>query len=243
MATVRQMSMGYMNNFYNSSATSSVNQASDLTSVLAEYSSISSGAYIKLLKKYYATNRADVTTSAETKPLVEAKENADKLANISNELKTVGSKSVFNKVTKVDESTKTETKEYDKEAIYKKVSSFVNAYNDTVTSLQDQEATSVLRQGVWLTNLTKSNKGMLEDIGITISADNKLTLDEDTFKKADMTKAKSLFEGNNSFGARVAKKASDITKAAKNEATKVNLYNKNAMYQTMSSGKIYDSLF
>ncbi|MEE1343003.1 MAG: hypothetical protein U0L23_09870 [Lachnospiraceae bacterium] len=243
MATVRQMSMGYMNNFYNSSATSSVNQASDLTSVLSEYSSISSGAYKKLLKKYYATNRADVTTSAETKPLVEAKENADKLANISNELKTVGSKSVFNKVTKVDESTKTETKEYDKEAIYKKVSSFVNAYNDTVTSLQDQEATSVLRQGVWLTNLTKSNKGMLEDIGITISADNKLTLDEDTFKKADMTKAKSLFEGNNSFGARVAKKASDITKAAKNEATKVNLYNKNAMYQTMSSGKIYDSLF
>lgn len=243
MATVRQMSMGYMNNFYNSSATSSVNQASDLTSVLSEYSSISSGAYKKLLKKYYATNRADVTTSAETKPLVEAKENADKLASISNELKTVGSKSVFNKVTKVDESTKTETKEYDKEAIYKKVSSFVNAYNDTVTSLQDQEATSVLRQGVWLTNLTKSNKGMLEDIGITISADNKLTLDEDTFKKADMTKAKSLFEGNNSFGARVAKKASDITKAAKNEATKVNLYNKNAMYQTMSSGKIYDSLF
>ena len=243
MATVRQMSMGYMNNFYNSSATSSVNQASDLTSVLSEYSSISSGAYKKLLKKYYATNRADATTSAETKPLVEAKENADKLANISNELKTVGSKSVFNKVTKVDESTKTETKEYDKEAIYKKVSSFVNAYNDTVTSLQDQEATSVLRQGVWLTNLTKSNKGMLEDIGITISADNKLTLDEDTFKKADMTKAKSLFEGNNSLGARVAKKASDITKAAKNEATKVNLYNKNAMYQTMSSGKIYDSLF
>lgn len=243
MATVRQMSIGYMNNFYNSSATSSVNQASDLTSVLSEYSSISSGAYKKLLKKYYATNRADVTTSAETKPLVEAKENADKLANISNELKTVGSKSVFNKVTKVDESAKTETKEYDKEAIYKKVSSFVSAYNDTVTSLQDQEATSVLRQGVWLTNLTKSNKGMLEDIGITISADNKLTLDEDTFKKADMTKAKSLFEGNNSFGARVAKKASDITKAAKNEATKVNLYNKNAMYQTMSSGKIYDSLF
>lgn len=243
MATVRQMSIGYMNNFYNSSATSSVNQASDLTSVLSEYSSISSGAYKKLLKKYYATNRADVTTSAETKPLVEAKENADKLANISNELKTVGSKSVFNKVTKVDESTKAETKEYDKEAIYKKVSSFVSAYNDTVASLQDQEATAVLRQGVWLTNLTKSNKGMLEDIGITVGADNKLTIDEDTFEKADMTKAKSLFEGNNSFGARVAKKASDITKAAKNEATKVNLYNKNAMYQTMSSGKIYDSLF
>ena len=243
MATVRQMSMGYMNNFYNSSATSSVNQASDLTSVLSEYSSISSGAYKKLLKKYYATNRADVTTSAETKPLVEAKENADKLASISNELKTVGSKTVFNKVTKVDESTKTETKEYDKEAIYKKVSSFVSAYNDTVASLQDQEATAVLRQGVWLTNLTKSNKGMLEDIGITVGADNKLTIDEDTFEKADMTKAKSLFEGNNSYGQRVAKKAADITKAAKNEATKVNLYNKNAMYQTMSSGKIYDSLF
>ena len=84
MATVRQMSIGYMNNFYNSSATSSVNQASDLTSVLSEYSSISSGAYKKLLKKYYATNRADAMTSAETKPLVEAKENADKLSNISN---------------------------------------------------------------------------------------------------------------------------------------------------------------
>ncbi len=47
----------------------------------------------------------------------------------------------------------------------------------------------------WMTKTTKSTERLLERAGISVGADNKLELDEDALKKADISTLKSIFTG------------------------------------------------
>ena len=47
----------------------------------------------------------------------------------------------------------------------------------------------------WMTKTTKSTERLLERAGIFVGADNKLELDEDALKKADISTLKSIFAG------------------------------------------------
>jgi flagellar capping protein FliD len=89
---------------------------------------------------------------------------------------------------------------------------------------------------------TNANKNLLQKVGITVGADGKLSLDEDTFKKADMGTAKSLFNGTGSYGWQVSAQASWIDFAATNEANKANTYNAKGGYgNNYSSGDIFNT--
>ena len=47
----------------------------------------------------------------------------------------------------------------------------------------------------WMTKITKSTESLLERAGISVGANNKLELDEDALKKADISTLKSIFTG------------------------------------------------
>ena len=71
--------------------------------------------------------------------------------------------------------------------------------------------------------------------------ESQLSVDEDTFKKADSTKVDALFKGNGSYAYAVASKASMLEYAAKNEAEKTNTYGANGRYtQAYNSGYNYN---
>ena len=65
-----------------------------------------------------------------------------------------------------------------------------------------------------MTKTTKSTERLLERAGISVGADNKLELDEDALKKADISTLKSIFTGYNSFTSKVYDKAQSMTNAA-----------------------------
>ena len=65
-----------------------------------------------------------------------------------------------------------------------------------------------------MTRTTKSTERLLERVGISVGADNKLELDEDAIKKADISTLKSVFTGYNSFASKVYDKAQSMTNAA-----------------------------
>ena len=65
-----------------------------------------------------------------------------------------------------------------------------------------------------MTKTTKSTERLLERVGISVGADNKLELDEDALKKADISTLKSVFTGYNSFASKVYDKAQSMTNAA-----------------------------
>ena len=72
-----------------------------------------------------------------------------------------------------------------------------------------------------------TNSKLLAKVGITITEDNTLSIDKDSFMKADVSTAKSLFQGN---GYRVSAQASMINFAADSEAGKAGTYTANGRY-------------
>lgn len=230
-------------------------------SFLSDYAAIKNGSYGKLMKAYYSGNSSSEvsslaesksssstsTASDSTQTLANIESAADSLKDSADALITTGTKSLFNKVsvTSTDESgNTTTTKEYDTDAIYDAVSSFVNDYNNLINQTSSSGTTSIQNRTNSLISLTSANQNLLNKIGITINSDNTLSIDEETFKAADMGTVKTLFNGNSSYGYSVSAQASLIDYAASTAASKANTYTSSGTYSsTYSSGSILDYLY
>ncbi len=214
----------------------------------AEYSSITRGSYSKLIKAYYAKYGKDSTDgissgdSDSTATKTTIKGSANELYKAANTLVTTGKDSVFKKIDIKNEEDGTTTKGYDTDKIYKAVSSLVDAYNSLVKNSTDSKDNAVLRQTLHMVNSASANGSLLNDIGIKIGTDNTLTLDEETFKSADMNKVKTLFNGSDSFGAKVQSAASSIYLNVNNSLGDSNSYTAAGTLGSYSTGNILDSL-
>ena len=105
-------------------------------------------------------------------------------------------------------------------------------YNDVVGQAGDSNSKDVLRNAVWMTGITESNENLLSKIGITVGKGNKLELDEEALKKADIGTLQTLFTGHNSFADKVSMKASSISNAA---ARYIGIYKSNGTYNNTLS--------
>ena len=173
------------------------------TNMLSDYAAIKNGSYGKLMKAYYAKKLTLMKTSADS-----LKKSADALNDASLWEKK--------KIKKKDEKTgeETEVEDYDWDAITKKVKSFIDDYNDVVKEAGESNTKDVLRNASWMTGMTDKTSHLLSKIGITIGKGNKLELDEDELKKADISSLKTVFTGYNSFAGKTAQKATGISNAA-----------------------------
>lgn len=220
---------------------------------IADYSAIRTGSYFKLMKAYYGgndsaskiveTNKKTSTSTAkdDTKTLAKIEDAAEELKGASDDLLDKTKKSVFNKVTTTDAKGNTTT-DYDKDAIYKKVSAFVDGYNNLLKKSEDSNTNGILNAVSSMVRTTDSNEKLLSKVGITVGVDNKLSIDEDTFKKADMSLVKSLFNGNGSYGYQVSAKASLADYYAEREASRGNTYGNTGTYTyNYNTGEIYNT--
>ena len=195
------------------------------STILSDYASIKNGTYKKLAKKYYASEgaKSEADAKAEEKKLTLTKNGSESL---SSSVKALMSKSLFEKkkISSKDEKTgeTSEKEDYDWEAITKAVKSFVDDYNSVITDAADTNHNGVLRNTLHMTSATKANSKLLSEVGITIGKDNKLTVDEDKLKEADINKLKTLFNGSGSFADRISTMSDAITKAISNSATTYN---------------------
>ena len=120
------------------------------------------------------------------------------------------------------------SQQYDTDAIYKSVKNFVDDYN------------SVLG----MVNYTKMESNMLSKLGITVGSDYQMSMDENAFKKSDMSVAKSLFNGTGSYAYMIGSKSAMTNSYADMEAARANTYNRYGSYgNTYNSGSIYNSYF
>ena len=196
-------------------------------------------------KKAGSTDKATITstsTSKDTsKTLGSIQEAADEASKSLEKLLKTGSSSVFEKVTKTNENGQKVT-DYDKDAIYKSVKSFVKDYNKLVDETEDSDTRSILQARKTMINQTKANKTALAAVGITIDSDNNLSIDEEKFKNADMAKVKDLFQGVNSFGDKTKTQITKIDTYAEKEAAKANTYSDTGSYSNnYTSGDWYNS--
>ena len=234
---------------FNNMSSNSNSGTSNLLGIdLAEYSSITRGSYSKLIKAYYDKFGDDKTPagSAEDKSTTIAKTtlkgNADELSKAANALMTNGKDSLFKQIDIKDEESGETKKGYDKDKIYDAVNSLVEAYNGLIKNSTESNSNAVLRQTLHMINSTASNGELLADVGIKIGADNKLSIDEETFKNADMNKVKTLFNGSSSLGGKIQSAASNIYMNVNNSLGNRNFYTSTGSLGNYSTGNIMDSL-
>lgn len=235
----------YMNYSSMMSTGTSTSSASSLYSSLGEYSSIRNGGYRKLVKAYYKkmnqTEQTDKTSNSSAKKnsagsvsLSAVKAEATELSDATKKLTTTGKNSLFSNADK-----------YDKDAAYKAVSAFVNQYNDTVDSMKTITGTAVKNAGNHMKNMTNIMSKGLAKVGITVDTDGKMVLDEKTFKDADMSRVKSLFNGSSSYAGMISTAADRIASQASNQIGQLSggLYGQNGYYNSYYSGSLYNSYF
>lgn len=228
------------------------------SNLLSDYASIKNGSYAKLMKAYYGGNANDSvkniaksnrTTSAalsseESKVYTKIQTGTDALKESADILlgKSLFEKKVF---TKQDENgVESTVKDYDKNEIYSAVSSFVSDYNSVIKAVTDSDDGTVSRRVTNLTNETVSNQKALSGLGIKINLDGTLSLDKETFMKADISKVKSLFNGSGSYAYQVSAQASLINYAADNAMNKGSSYGVNGGYRSdFSSGNLFNGYF
>ena len=206
-----------------------------LSSSLSDYSMIRSGAYGKLMKAYYAKQDAEKLSGKgdTSQKLTLMKTSADSLKKSADALND-SSLWEKKKIKKKDEKTgeEIEVEDYDWDKITKAVKSFVEDYNDVVKEAGGSNTKDVLRNASWMTGMTDKNSNMLAKIGITIGKGNKLELDEDALKQADISSLKTVFTGYNSFVSKISQKATGISNAA-NRASAT--YTNNGTYSKTDS--------
>ena len=207
--------------------------------LLSDYASIKNGSYGKLMKAYYAKTDADNAslTGDSAQKLTLMRSSADSLKKSADALNN-SSLWEKKKITKTDKETgeEIEVEDYDWDAITKAVKSFIDDYNSVVEAAGSSDAKNILRNAAWMTGITDKAQNLLSQVGITVGKGNKLELDEDALKKANVTTLKSLFTDYGSFADKISQKTDSISKAAANAAARA----RGATYT--SSGSYSDTL-
>lgn len=209
---------------------------------LGDYASIKNGSYGKLLKSYYAKQDAEKLskTGDNNQTSVLIRSGADSLKKSAEALND-DSLWEKKKIKKKDEKTgeETEVEDYDWDAITKAVKNFADDYNSVVEETGKSDTKAVLRNAVWMTGITKKMGNLLGKAGIRIGKGNKLEVDENKLKEADISTLKTLFTGHGSFADKIAQKAGSISREA---VASRNTYTRSGAYadaiSDLVSGKV-----
>ena len=223
----------------NSDKQSSVDYSSIMNLDLAEVASVRKGSYGKLLKSYYAQEKADAKSSVgdTDAKLTNIKSDADKLSMAADAL---GSSSLYKTKTVTDDNGKKSEVLENPDKAAGAVKDFVKAYNAAIDSAGDSDTKSVLRNGGWMANTSKQNARLLAEAGITIGSDDKLSFNENTFKKANASTVKELFAGVDSYAAQVGAKADAISRATQNAGAAT--YNARGNWSTQANNMAKESI-
>lgn len=221
---------GYMNSASSTSGSFS----------LGDWSMIKSGSYKKLLTAYYTSDAYTSENSVSSKKDTLEKSKQDMvIANDANSLvnKTNQITNLLNKYATQLRVASGEEKERLTKDLQKVAEEYVNTYNSMLDSVALSDNNSILRNGVSITRNTNANKDLFEKLGITVGSDNKLTLDEEKFKEADMNVLTTLFKGQGSYASHITRAAGiikNISTASVANANKASSYTSSGSFVNMT---------
>lgn len=235
----------FFNSFFGGSSDSSGGIGT--SNLLSDYFSVKNGTYLKLAKKYYASEAGESKKSSSSSKLSTADEKKVKLTQEAakkavGSLKDLMDNDLFKKVETTD-ADGNKVKDYDRKTILKNLKSFIEDYNSVLDNAGEMEDGSVLKNTLRMIQETEVYAKSLSKIGITIGKDNKLSIDEEKFGEADLLEAKNLFTGSISFASNIASKLTKIY----NSSTSV-LNSSGGIYSSqaktgLTTGDMFDSMF
>lgn len=223
--------------------------------LLSDYASLKNGSYKKLMKAYYKEMGSSSTSDSESLKKTSSSEqtSADKksiaikdaVSSLAESADALTNSSLYTKktvTTKDENGNEVETLDYDRDAIYDAVSTFVTNYNKATSTAADNGSDRVLRQTINMQSATTTNAKMLAKIGITIGKDKTLSVDKETLNKADVATIQSIFGNGGSYGNTISSKASLIYSSASHQASTKSSYSSNGNYlDKILNGNIYST--
>jgi hypothetical protein len=239
----RYGSAASLNSLFNNSAskTSSKNNTNDIFSALGEntfsdLNMIKKGTYKRLLSAYYEKYGNTGSSSA-----------TDAVSNEISNLKTVSGnasslKDSISRLRRTDFSNKENS-----EGSLAAAKSFVEGYNSLIENSVKVNRQSVLKDTLGLVNYMKKNAGMLNELGMKLGTDNKITFDEDKWNNAYSTSKSSMFNGVGSFGYQASYKIGKINSSASagtGKATAASMYNNTGNYNNNNYfSQLFNTMF
>lgn len=206
---------------FNNSSTkkdSSFDAFSNLSSLANTFNSMKSAAYLRTVKNYYknmqVSNNNTATDNTASKlqsaKLMDLKDSLKSINKNENSIKLNINSAITNRNLNLIENGSDDDKSYMNDLV-NSISDFANSYNSMIDKSSDIESTSVLNNILSMTKMTRYNATSLSNIGITLGSDNKLTVNKEQLKNADLDNIDSLFGQNGSFGDYTSSKASSLS--------------------------------
>ena len=219
----------------------SYGSTNSIYSNLSQLSSVRSGAYSKALKAYYGKTN---TSGVSQKNVLNNRTFLNNLYASKYDDVTKESSELISSAQKLTASGKdslfANKEEYDSDKAYKAVNSFISEYNSTIDAVDKAENSRIMSTASSLTRMTDIFKKSLSSVGVSVGKDGKLSINEDTFKKADMNSVKSLFGSNGSYAKTVQSTAQRISSTASQQ--KVQNIGNYGLYGNYSSYGNYNSI-
>ena len=101
-------------------------------------------------------------------------------------------------------------KEYDNSALIKNINNYVTAYNSTISALDNCGGSLKNSFSTEFVEAFKNKAEALNNIGITLSADGKLSVDQDKLKAAKVDDIKNIFEAGSEYYKSIMNSTSSI---------------------------------
>ena len=204
-------------NLYSNNNTNK-NNTSDL---LSNYASIKNGSYKKMLNNYYAniynkdntSNNTSINNTTASDNLLKIKDSTKDLKSSIRALNVATSNADITENTSTDETLR--------KSLITSVKSFVEKYNSVIDESSKADNTSILNTTLSMTKMTRYNSVSLNGIGITLDKNNKLSVDENKLKVANIKDIKNLFSNRDSYSTFISEKADKLNSIATKEFTKV----------------------
>lgn len=201
----------------------------------SEYKMVKSGSYKKLLKAAYAEKAGE--EKAKTENASKTQKNAPKtddtgFTKLKGDAEMLAKDAGFLETTKMWEGS---DGSLDKDKITSAIKDFVKGYNAVTEEAKTIKSKEVTNNANWMQGLTNTMSKTLAKAGITVGKDNKLSFDEEAFKKGDMKAAKSLFAGEHTYASEIKDKANSIASAV---VMNTSLYKNDGSAQSVLAGLI-----
>ncbi len=189
---------------------------------ILDYNTVNSVSYQKAIKAYYQQEKA--SSSADSETVASNKAEFASMRDAAADMKE-SAEALMN----ADLYKENEKGEIDRDGIVSAMKDFVKDYNAVVDKAGDSSDKATLRSGVWMTEMTGKNSGLLSEIGLTVGKDNKLSLSETTLRNARTSTLTSLLTGRDSFAGRISQRGSNFV-AASERGLANGTYTKNGSY-------------
>ena len=171
----------------------------------------------------------EATDSTETSSTT-----ASGAAGLKADSKALASDDLYKKITDKDGNEK-----YDVDKIFATAKSFVGNYNSMFSTAESSTNSGVLSNLSYIREKTAHNADALKQFGISVDAKGKMTIDEDTFKKSDMSKVQAFFKD---YGSSIATNASLVDYYMTTQANASSGYTSAGEYNVQGNSRYADTM-